>query len=81
MAKRLDEFPKRTRESQYPWDEWLNGDVWLLRRGKDEDYETTSASMRATAISAAKRAGKRIRTQITKDADGTEALVIQATDD
>ncbi len=36
--------------------------------------------MRAIAVSAAKRAGKRLRTQVTKDEDGTEALIVQAID-
>ena len=82
MAKKLDQFPDRTRRGIYPWDKWLNGEIWLLRRGKGEgdDYETTTASMRATAVSAAKRAGKRVRTQVTTDEDGTEALIIQAID-
>lgn len=46
-----------------------------------EDYTTTTASMRAIASSAAKSAGKRLRTQIVKDDDGTEALAIQANDE
>ena len=36
--------------------------------------------MRAIATSAAKRAGKHLRTQMTEDDHGTEALVIQAID-
>lgn len=78
MAKQLDEFPKRQRQSKYPWDQWLDGHVWLLRKG--EDYETTSPSMRAIATTAAKREGKRLQTRIAQDEDGTEALVIQVVD-
>jgi hypothetical protein len=76
MARPLKEFPKATRRSKYPWAEWLNGKPWMLRRG--EDYETSSESMRAIASKAAIAAGKRVRTQITTDQDGNEALVIQA---
>lgn len=75
MAKTLEEFPESKRRGKYPWHEWLDGRVWLLRRG--EDYVTTSPSMRAIATSAAKKEGKRLQTTITKDGDGTEALVIQ----
>ena len=77
MAKTLDEFPESKRRGKYPWHLWLDGRVWLLRRGEGEDYETTSPSMRAIANSAAKKEGKRLQTTITKDEDGTEALVIQ----
>ncbi len=76
MPRKLKQFPEPKRRGKYPWDAWLDGSVWLLRRG--EDYETSSASMRAIATSAAKTAGKRLRTQVTEDEDGTEALVIQA---
>jgi hypothetical protein len=79
MAKQLDEFPRQKRRGKYPWEEWLNGHVWLLRKG--EDYETSSSSMRAIAASAAKSAGKRLRTQVSRDDDDTETLVIQAVDD
>ena len=37
--------------------------------------------MRATASKAAKNADKRLRTQVTKDDDGTEVLAIQAVDE
>jgi hypothetical protein len=79
MARQLAQFPKARRQSKYPWDQWLDGSVWLLRKG--EDYETTSPSMRAIATSAAKKEGKRLRTQITVDEDGIEALVIQVRED
>jgi hypothetical protein len=36
--------------------------------------------MRSIATTAAKAAGKRLRTSVTEDDDGTEALVIQALD-
>lgn len=76
MARRLDEFPNQRRRSKYPWDRWFDGSTWLLRRG--EDFETSAASMRATAFRAAAAGGKQLRTSITKEEDGTEALVIQA---
>lgn len=75
MAKRLDEFPDERRRGKYPWHEWFDGGVWLLRQG--EDFQTSAASMRATAFRAAAAASKQIRTRITTDDDGTEALVIQ----
>ncbi len=79
MPRQLDEFPKAKRRGKYAWDEWLDGRVWLLRKG--EDYTTTTPSMRASAAKAARGAGKRLRTRVTTDEDGTEALVIQALDE
>lgn len=75
MAKRLKEFPGGPTRGRYPWEEWLDGSVWQLR--KDEDYSISTASMRAAASRAAKAAGKRLQSRITKDDDG-EGLVIQA---
>lgn len=70
----LDEFPDQKRGGKYPWNEWLDGQVRMLRKG--EQYETTTASMRAIASAAAKKAGKRLRSKEVKDENG-EALVIQ----
>lgn len=58
-----------------PWDEWLDGNPWRLKKG--EDYDVATVSMRAAAFRAAKAAGKSVRTRIT-EADGIETLVIQA---
>lgn len=77
-AKVLAEFPDQKRRSKYPWEEWLDGRVFLLRKG--EQYNTGTETMRAVASSAAKKAGKKLRSKITKDEDGCEALVIQAVD-
>jgi hypothetical protein len=71
----LPEFPEARRKGKYPWDQWLDGQVRVLRRG--EHYETTTPSMRAIAGDAAKREGKGLRTRAVSE-DGTEALIIQA---
>ncbi len=79
MAERLDEFPggERTKGGgrKYPWDEWLDGSVWLLRKG--EDYAATTLSFRATVSKTAKREGKKVRSRTIKDEQG-EGLAIQA---
>ena len=79
MAKKLDSFPSAQRRSKYPWHEWLDGGTWALRHG--EDYKTGSESMRATTVKAAQAAGKSVRTQISKDDDGVEVLIVQAFSD
>ncbi len=37
MAKRLEEFPAllETRKKKYPWDEWMDGSIWIIERGID----------------------------------------------
>lgn len=48
MAQQLDRMPGaggRTPRGSYPWDEWLNGDKWHLRRG--QDYRVKTLAMRA----------------------------------
>jgi hypothetical protein len=77
VARKLKSFPGRRATSRaYPWEQWLDGSVWLLRSG--EDYSITTDSMRAAVSRAAKQAGKRARTSVVEDDDGTEALAVQA---
>ena len=73
MAKRLNSFP---RGPSYDWDRWLDGSPWLLTRGAD--FEIDIASMRAAASRAAKARGLRVRTSAVQDADGSDALAVQA---
>ena len=77
MAEKLEEFPGGPTRTTYPWGQWLDGSVWLLRKG--EDYEVETASMRAAASKAAKAHGKKLRTRIVTE-NGTEGLAIQAYD-
>lgn len=71
MAKQVNEWPNSARRF-YPWDEWLNGDIWELER--DQDFVNTAAAFRAQAYVAAKARGLRVRTT-SHDAD---SLTIQA---
>ena len=58
---------------KYPWDLWLDGQVWKLVRGTD--YQCASASMRAAAFLAGRTRNKNVRTNMIMDGNG---LVIQA---
>lgn len=78
MAERLTEWPQQARKSKYPWHEWLDGSVWRLRRGEGEDFKVSIASFRAAASRAAKERNKSVSTQVMKDEQGRECLVIQA---
>lgn len=51
MAERVDKMPPRMGGSKYPWDEWLDGSVWELIRGKD--FEPATGSFRSAVEHAA----------------------------
>jgi hypothetical protein len=39
LARKLKEFPGGPTRGRYPWDQWLDGSVWLLRKGEDYEIE------------------------------------------
>jgi hypothetical protein len=73
MARKLEAFPAAA-GSRYPWDEWLDGNVWELVRG--EDFQAKLTTFRANAQGQAKKRGGRVRSKAA-DADGRDTLVIQ----
>lgn len=74
MPKTLDKFPAAGGQARYPWDEWLNGQVWELRQG--EDYNAKSATFLQNARSQGDKRGGRIRTRQFTD-ETPERVVIQ----
>jgi N-acetyl-anhydromuramyl-L-alanine amidase AmpD len=77
MAKVLKDFkPSRKRgpEPRYPWDDWFDGQQWLLTR--DEDFKSTLVIMQDTIRKKAKKLKKRVSVWYG-DEDGT--LVVQCT--
>jgi hypothetical protein len=59
MANQLTEFPSKPRR-RYPWDEWLNGEVWQVQQG--EDFDCTMASFYTLLWVTAKTRGGKART-------------------
>jgi len=57
----------------YPWDQWLDGQIWLLRRGVD--YTCTTTAMRAQYGMRCNAGHIAYRTHQTSDGDG---LYVQA---
>jgi hypothetical protein len=66
--RKLDSFKFKGKHgsSRYPWQEWLDGGIYELVRG--EDFQTTAASLRGTAVAAAYRRGLKLRTSIRGNA-------------
>lgn len=75
MAKQLKtfDFPTKPggRQEQYPWDNWLNGEIWELTR--DEDFTITPENFAKTAYTAARRRDLKVRTDSNQN-----VLVLQA---
>ena len=58
------EFPKPHTEEKYPWGEWFDGSVWLLKY--TEDYDVDTKSFRSAVYMAAKRYKKNVRTHVPR---------------
>lgn len=72
MAKVMKtyEFPASKR-MRYPWDKWLDGQIWELSRG--DDFKIGAEQMRRNVYGAAWSRGLRVRT--TRDQGN---LILQA---
>jgi hypothetical protein len=73
MARKLESFPASPTR-RYPWDEWLNGDVWQIVRG--EDYSARTTTVLSNARLQARRLGGSVRARTLVDS-GRESLVLQ----
>lgn len=73
MAKEIDgEWPSDGHRTKYPWDEWLNGNVWELLEGVDFPHKIQR--MRVQTYVAAGKRGLKARTSQR----GPNSLIIQA---
>tara|TARA_R100000808_G_C2073723_1_gene100201 strand:- start:26 stop:265 length:240 start_codon:yes stop_codon:yes gene_type:complete len=76
MAKQLEEhnFTKAGSKLKYDWDQWLDGNIWELKR--PDDFQGSSQNFRAAAQSHSRRRGFKVRTNVVDD----DTVVIQAYD-
>ncbi len=78
-AERLKDFPAGPGAREiFPWEQWVNGEIWKLSRGTgpDADFVKTLPAMRTVIYAAAKRRGLSVRTRAVRDGQ-EEALVVQ----
>lgn len=54
---------QQRRSSAYPWDEWLDGEVHVLRRGPDYDFNVPHPNFIIQARRAARERGLRVKTR------------------
>lgn len=91
MAKTLSAFPQEAeiaRGGRYPWGKWLDGQVWHLERGTEEevgqqkkDYYVSTKSFRSAITQAVKAVNKtgrkgKVRTAVVEE-DGAEGIIVQ----
>jgi hypothetical protein len=70
MARKVEEFPDAPSQARYPWDEWLDGDVWELTAGVD--FNGKPESLRSVADVQAKKRGGRVQARLIRSRDGAQ---------
>jgi hypothetical protein len=80
QAERLTKWPDESelhhtgRAPVYPWDEWTDGGIWKVTRGKDFTCQTEY--FRTTVLKQREKRGLACVTRITRD---KESVVFQFT--
>lgn len=65
MADPITTWPGRSSSAKYPWNEWLDGQIWSLVQGTD--FTGPPNNMRNAASAAAKVRGLKIRTSVQEN--------------
>jgi hypothetical protein len=73
MARVIDGFPAAATHSRYPWDQWLDGQVWELVAG--EDFTSKPETIRQNAAVQAQRRGGNVKTRLVDDGDRQIVIV------
>tara|TARA_B100000073_G_scaffold196165_1_gene162501 strand:+ start:671 stop:910 length:240 start_codon:yes stop_codon:yes gene_type:complete len=76
MAEILEtfDFTRSSGRAKYPWADWMDGQIYKIKRG--EDFTATTKVMRQQIYAAAKNHGKSVRSTST----ATE-IIFQATEE
>lgn len=74
MAQTLERFPVAGGQPRYPWEQWLDGQVWQLAKG--DDYTSKATTVIANARTQAKRRGGAVCTRLLNDG-GLQTVVLQ----
>jgi hypothetical protein len=60
MAKKVNAWPTTSNSTRYPWDQWLDGNIWALTKG--DDFDQNTEHFRAQVYIAARNRGVKART-------------------
>ena len=71
MGKKLAKWPGNA----HPWDEWLNGKIWLLTQGKD--FQGKPTTLRDLAYHHAHRCGFAVRVTLVEN----DKIILEARHD
>jgi len=63
---RVSKANKTPRSRFYPWDDWLDGRIWLLA-GEGADFDGTAKSMEGVIRATAYQKGVKVRVRTTED--------------
>jgi hypothetical protein len=75
MSKIVSAFPQGNKRAPlYPFDEWLDGNIYELERGEDKDFLVSPEGIRSSIHNYAKRNGIRVRTKIRENSVFVQAL-------
>lgn len=76
MAERIDNLtPFRGRRAMYPWEQWMDGSAWRIRRG--EDFQVSAESMAQHIRNRARDRGMSAHARLTDDGDGVDFQVFK----
>jgi hypothetical protein len=64
VARKVERFPELPSQSRYPWESWLDGDIWELTPG--EDFKGKADNFRAVAITQAKKRGGKLQSRLIR---------------
>jgi len=92
MAKVLESFDFSRKgvkkKSKYPWDKWLNGDIWdLNQEGSPEaeedgsDFDIPVKNFRTNLYVAARERGKGVHTRLVRNETGIVFQAYEAAED
>jgi hypothetical protein len=65
MATVDPDFVFTNGNTRYPWHQWLDGQVWVLKKG--EDYDIQTLSMRVQCHARAEKRGLKARVRASGD--------------
>lgn len=74
MAERISNLtPTVGRRSMYPWEQWMDGSAWRIRRG--EDFDVSPETMAQHVRNTMRARGLEGHARLTPDGEGVELQV------
>jgi hypothetical protein len=65
MAEKIESYEFGRGRGKYPWEEWLDGNVWKATAG--EDFDISAENFKASVYAAATKKRLKARVAVTED--------------